>query len=228
MMLTLMLTSKGVAGVPRAALVILTGDAEHLRPAARGRRHPAGHRSAARHGPDGGERDGQLHRHRGRRAVGGRAGRRADAPIAGPGGVSGSRFRGAHGAKTRIWGEDDENCGHWRRRPARARDGAAPVRASRGDGADARRPRRVPTAAMCSRVMAAIRPDAIVNCAAYNAVDRAEDDVLAALEGNAFGGAGARAGGGARGRGARALQHRFRVRRERRLAVRARTPPSRR
>jgi dTDP-4-dehydrorhamnose reductase len=38
-----------------------------------------------------------------------------------------------------------------------------------------------------ARVMAAIHPDAIVNCAAYNAVDRAEDDVLAALEGNAFG-----------------------------------------
>ena len=37
------------------------------------------------------------------------------------------------------------------------------------------------------RAMSAIHPDAIVNCAAYNAVDRAEDDVLAALEGNAFG-----------------------------------------
>jgi dTDP-4-dehydrorhamnose reductase len=35
--------------------------------------------------------------------------------------------------------------------------------------------------------MAAVRPQAIVNCAAYNAVDRAEDDVLAALNGNAFG-----------------------------------------
>jgi dTDP-4-dehydrorhamnose reductase len=37
------------------------------------------------------------------------------------------------------------------------------------------------------RAMAAIRPQVIVNCAAYNAVDRAEDDVLAALNGNAFG-----------------------------------------
>jgi dTDP-4-dehydrorhamnose reductase len=37
------------------------------------------------------------------------------------------------------------------------------------------------------RAMAALGPEAIVNCAAYNAVDRAEDDVLAALEGNAFG-----------------------------------------
>jgi dTDP-4-dehydrorhamnose reductase len=36
------------------------------------------------------------------------------------------------------------------------------------------------------RVMTALHPDAIVNCAAYNAVDRAEGDVLAALEGNAF------------------------------------------
>ena len=36
------------------------------------------------------------------------------------------------------------------------------------------------------RVMGTLRPEAIVNCAAYNAVDRAEDDVLAALEGNAF------------------------------------------
>jgi dTDP-4-dehydrorhamnose reductase len=37
------------------------------------------------------------------------------------------------------------------------------------------------------RTMAAVRPQAIVNCAAYNAVDRAEDDVLAVLNGNAFG-----------------------------------------
>ena len=44
----------------------------------------------------------------------------------------------------------------------------------------------VTRAADVARVMAAIHPDAIVNCAAYNAVDRAEDDVLAALDGNAF------------------------------------------
>ena len=37
MLLTLMLTSKGVAGVPRASLVILAGDAGELRPAARRR-----------------------------------------------------------------------------------------------------------------------------------------------------------------------------------------------
>jgi dTDP-4-dehydrorhamnose reductase len=45
----------------------------------------------------------------------------------------------------------------------------------------------VSRAADVSRVMGALHPDVIVNCAAYNAVDRAEDDVLAALEGNAFG-----------------------------------------
>jgi len=37
------------------------------------------------------------------------------------------------------------------------------------------------------RAVTALHPDAIVNCAAYNAVDRAEDDVPAALDGNAFG-----------------------------------------
>ena len=79
MMLTLMLTSKGVAGVPRAALVVLTATLTHVRPAARGRGDPARHRSDPRHGPDGGERHGQLHRHGGRRALGRRVRRRADA-----------------------------------------------------------------------------------------------------------------------------------------------------
>lgn len=36
------------------------------------------------------------------------------------------------------------------------------------------------------RAVAASRPDAVVNCAAYNAVDRAEDDALAALACNAL------------------------------------------
>ncbi|HEX6213027.1 MAG TPA: sugar nucleotide-binding protein, partial [Methylomirabilota bacterium] len=35
--------------------------------------------------------------------------------------------------------------------------------------------------------VARVRPDVIVNCAAYNAVDQAEDDVRAALAVNAFG-----------------------------------------
>ena len=42
MMLTLMLTSKGVAGVPRGGLVILAGDPDHLPPAAGGRGRAAG------------------------------------------------------------------------------------------------------------------------------------------------------------------------------------------
>ena len=36
------------------------------------------------------------------------------------------------------------------------------------------------------RVIGEAHPHAVVNCAAYNAVDQAEDDVLAALEANAF------------------------------------------
>ena len=36
-------------------------------------------------------------------------------------------------------------------------------------------------------VVAEVRPGVIVNCAAYNAVDKAEDDAVAALEVNAFG-----------------------------------------
>ena len=77
MMLTLMLTSKGVAGVPRASLVVLAGDADAVRPAARGRGHSARHRPDHGHGPHGRERHGQLHRHGRRRALGRRAGRRA-------------------------------------------------------------------------------------------------------------------------------------------------------
>ena len=41
MMLTLMLTSKGVAGVPRAALVVLTATLGAVQAAARGRGDPA-------------------------------------------------------------------------------------------------------------------------------------------------------------------------------------------
>jgi len=52
MMLTLMLTSKGVAGV-RARAGRADGDADELRPAARGRGDPAGHRPDHGHGPHG-------------------------------------------------------------------------------------------------------------------------------------------------------------------------------
>ena len=83
MMLTLMLTSKGVAGVPRAALVVLTATLGPVQAAARGRGHPAGDRPDHGHGPHRGERDGQLHRHRGGGALGRRVRRRADARVRG-------------------------------------------------------------------------------------------------------------------------------------------------
>ena len=35
--------------------------------------------------------------------------------------------------------------------------------------------------------VARLRPEVVINCAAYNAVDAAEDDALGALEGNALG-----------------------------------------
>ena len=70
MMLTLMLTSKGVAGVPRGGARGADRDAHAVRPAARRRRDSARHRSDHGHGTHGRERDGQLHRHGGRRALG--------------------------------------------------------------------------------------------------------------------------------------------------------------
>ena len=60
MLLTLMLTSKGVAGVPRASLVILAGDAGQLRPAARGRHADPRRRRADGHGADDDQRGRQL------------------------------------------------------------------------------------------------------------------------------------------------------------------------
>jgi proton glutamate symport protein len=60
MMLTLMLTSKGVAGVPRAALSC-SPRRSRSSAAARGRRHPPRHRPDHGHGPHGRERHGQLH-----------------------------------------------------------------------------------------------------------------------------------------------------------------------
>ena len=70
MMLTLMLTSKGVAGVPRAALVILAGHAGDV-PSAGGRlRHSAGRGRGAGHGAHVGQRAGQLPGERGGGAMG--------------------------------------------------------------------------------------------------------------------------------------------------------------
>ena len=70
MMLTLMLTSKGVAGVPRASLVILAGDARELRPAARGRDDDPRRRRDHGHGAHDDERHRQLPRHRRRVEMG--------------------------------------------------------------------------------------------------------------------------------------------------------------
>ena len=70
MMLTLMLTSKGVAGVPRAALVVLTATLTQFRLPLEGAAHPPRHRSGPRHGPHRRQRHGQLHRHGRRRALG--------------------------------------------------------------------------------------------------------------------------------------------------------------
>src|SRR4029078_10942662 len=41
--------------------------------------------------------------------------------------------------------------------------------------------------AAVERVVDDLRPDAVINCAAYNDVDRAENEVAAALQVNAFG-----------------------------------------
>ena len=73
MMLTLMLTSKGVAAVPRASLVILSGTLADLRPAARGRRGDPRRGRAHGHGAHLGQPAGQLPGLGGDGAVGGRA-----------------------------------------------------------------------------------------------------------------------------------------------------------
>ena len=180
MMLTLMLTSKGVAGVPRAALVVLDRDADAVRPAARRRGDPARHRSDHGHGPHGGERDGQLHRHRRRRALGRRVRRRADA------GVRGRR---------RVERPPDAHRGDRRARPARR--GARPrVRRARTRSI-ALRPRRrstSPTTRRLRRRWTRSRPTRSSTARRYNDVDAAEDHPLEALDVNAF----ARARAGAR------------------------------
>ena len=73
MLLILMLTSKGMAGVPRASLVVIAATLNQFNipeagPAADPRR-----RHLPRHGPLGDQRGRQLDRHRGRRQVGRRA-----------------------------------------------------------------------------------------------------------------------------------------------------------
>ena len=74
-----------------------------------------------------------------------------------------------------------------------------------------RRARRDPSRARSKRRWRAA-PDVVVNCAAYNDVDGAEDDPVAALAVNALA-VRALARGATGGRRPRALRHRFRVRR---------------
>ena len=57
------------------------------------------------------------------------------------------------------------------------------------------------------------RPDVVINCAAYNDVEAAEDAAQTALTGNALAVAGARPRGSGRRRHAGSLRHRLRVRR---------------
>ena len=70
MMLTLMLTSKGVAGVPRAALVVLAGTLTTFHLPAEGLRYPVGRGRPAGYGADLGECVGELPGERGRGAMG--------------------------------------------------------------------------------------------------------------------------------------------------------------
>ena len=65
MLLTLMLTSKGVAGVPRASLVVIAATLQPVQPAGRGAAAAAGHRHVPGHGPFGDQRDRQLAGHGG-------------------------------------------------------------------------------------------------------------------------------------------------------------------
>ena len=87
MLLTLMITSKGIAGVPRASLVVITATLAAVQHSRGG--HPAhpGDRPFPRHGPLGDQRRRQCRRGDGRRQVGrrarsARAGRHRAAPRA--------------------------------------------------------------------------------------------------------------------------------------------------
>ncbi len=73
MMLVLMLTSKGMAGVPRASLVVIAATLTQFDIPEAGLLLLLGDRPLPGHGPLGHQRHRQRHRHRRRRQVGGRA-----------------------------------------------------------------------------------------------------------------------------------------------------------
>ena len=70
MLAILMLTSKGIAGVPRASLVVIAATLASVRHSRGGPAAAARRRSLPRHGPLRHERDRQQHRDRGRVEVG--------------------------------------------------------------------------------------------------------------------------------------------------------------
>ena len=125
------------------------GYTHHLRPAARGRRNPAGHRPGARHGAHERERHGQLHRNRRRRALGRRVRRREDARVL-------MRYL-VTGAAGQL--------------------GAAFTHRLRTAGADVvaltRRELDLTDGNAVSTAVTSACPGVILNCAAYNAVDQA-------------------------------------------------------
>ena len=213
MMLTLMLTSKGVAGVPRAALVILTATLTTLRSAARGRGDPARHRSAARHGPDGRERHGQLHRHRRSSRAGKACSTTSRSAIAG-GLMRAHRHSGRSRMRIAVTGAGGQLGQAMVRRLLGAarpsRRSRAPISIHRRHGA---------WRAVVARDRIRTRSSTARPTTRWTVP---KTTCSAALDGNAFGvQALARAAAAGR-RGARALQHGLRVRRRLRPAVHGR------
>src|SRR6185503_5399369 len=145
-------------------------DADAVRAAARGRGDPARRRSGDGHGAHRGQRHGQLHRHRGRRAVGRRVRRSADAGVRSLGVVQGRVMRIAVvGARGQLAAAVAHEC-------APAHEIVALAHADLDVTDDA----------AVAAAMARIRPDVIVNGAAFNDVDAAEDRPVDALNLNAF------------------------------------------
>src|SRR5262249_47140695 len=147
------------------------GHAHAVQPAARGRRDSARHRSDHGHGPHCRERHGQLHRHRRRRTLGGRARRSADAGVRRRRSIAGRVMRVAvAGARGQLGAAVVHEC-------ALAHDVIAFSHADLDVGDDA----------AIAEAMARARPDVIVNGAAFTNVDAAEDRPVDALTVNAFG-----------------------------------------